>query len=149
MLDHRRMAYAYVSEAVGDLAVVEMQMFSDASETYPLVVVGTSPPAYVANGPLGGAHRFAITCAVYGTDLEETWSLALTIEQRIHALYAERFVTDYGGITHINRARSLRPNAVSLGELSPTDDAYRFDFDIYVTARAPVAGGTATTTNEE
>lgn len=141
MLDHMRMAYAYVSEAVGDRAIVEMQLMPDSADTYPLVVVSTSPPSYVRNGPLGAAHQFRLYCSVYGRDVIETWDLALEIEHNIQSLYQRRFTTPYGGITHISRVASSRPNRVPPSYGDPTDDTIRVDFDFYVTARAPVASG--------
>lgn len=133
ILDHLRLAYAYVSAAVGDAATVEMQLWPDAPTNLPLVVVSTSTPIPLSNGPRELGARFDIVCSVYADDLPEAYDLARHVHAECHRLWRGSYRTDYGGIAHIDR-NSTRPQRVVLDIES--DDAHRFDFDLDVTARS-------------
>lgn len=130
--DHLRLAYAYITEAVGDLATVEMQLWPDDPDRLPLVVVSTSVPAPLGNGPRDLGARFDIVCSVYAEGVEAAYDLARRVHHNCHQLWRGGYRTDYGGIAHIDR-NSTRPHRVALDIES--GGAYRFDFDLGVVAR--------------
>lgn len=139
MLDHVRLAYAYVADAVGDKATVEMQTWPDSANHLPLVVVGTSAPVTLVNGPRAQAMSFQIVVSVYDEGIEAAYDLARYITKRLYALWRVGHTTAYGGITYIDRD-STYPERITSSYRQPvanqleTDDSIRFDLTLNVTA---------------
>lgn len=132
-MDYLRLVYAYVTDAIGDAATVEMQTWGDSTDHLPLVVAGVSAPVTIPNGPRRGGASFDIVLSCYATGITEAYDLALLLERRLYDLYSTGHVTDHGGIAHISAASSTRPERIT-SDLE-ADDSVRFDLTLAVTAR--------------
>ena len=126
------LAYAYAVAAVPDGTTVETQVNADASRRTPHVVIGTSTPRSVNNGPAHLSAEFVINVTAYAENPVEALALARETYAGFHRLWRSRFVTEYGWISSI--LRSSRHPQVTASTLK-ADGISRFDAALHVVAR--------------
>lgn len=130
----RRLAYAYVSDAVNGDATVISRFDPDTPSKMPVVLVDALEPTSIANGR---QELYAADCDVrvscYAVDEDEAYDLALDVWSSVHHLWRSAHATEYGGISLIRR-ESIQPHRVE----SPleNDDSVCYQFVLMIIAQS-------------
>ena len=131
-VDAPALTYALASAVAPEGVRVESQAGPTSVGAMPLVIVGTSAPVAVSNGPEYTSAEFTISVRCYSTNRAEAARLADTMFAGFHRLWRSGVVTEYGWISRIIKP-SQQPTPV-VSDLE-ADDVYRFDCVLNVIAR--------------
>lgn len=121
---------AVVSAPAG--VAVESQLSPASPDALPLVVVSTSAPSSVANGPHESSAAFTVSIRCYSTRRAEALSICDALYGGFVTAWRQGVVTDYGWISRIN-GTSQQPMLVQ-SDLE-ADNVHRFDCVLDVIAR--------------
>lgn len=131
-VDAPALTYALASAVAPEGVQVESQAGATSVGALPLVIVGTSAPAAVSNGPEYTSAEFTISVRCYSSIRDEASRIADDMYAGFHRSWRSGVVTDYGWISRISRA-SQQPTPVE-SDLE-ADDVYRFDCVLDVITR--------------
>lgn len=131
-VDAPSLAYALATLAAPAGVRVESQVDPTAPGTLPLVVVGTSAPVSVVNGPHESSARFSVAIACYSDRRAEASGLADAMFAGFLEAWRTGAATQYGWISRIT-PDSQQPTPVA-SDLE-ADNVYRFDCVIDLIAR--------------
>lgn len=126
------LAYALAVQAAPSGAAVETELTPETPVKLPYVLVSTTAPASLANGPQEAASGFDIVLSCYAETNVAALRLCLETYEGFYRLWRSGTATEHGQISHISR-ESLQPRRVT--SVLANDDAVRYDAVVRVVAR--------------
>ncbi|PWH05195.1 hypothetical protein DEO23_14030 [Brachybacterium endophyticum] len=131
-VDAPSLAYALASTAAADEVRVESQVDPTAPGALPLVIVGTSAPASVPNGPAESSAAFTISLRCYSSRRAQAAQICDAMYRGFFTAWRSGTATPYGWLSRITTT-STQPTPVQ-SDLE-ADNVHRFDCVLDVIAR--------------
>lgn len=131
-VDTSSLAYALAAGAAPGGVRVESQVSPEAAQDLPLVIVGTSAPSSVTNGPHESSAEFTISIRCYSSRRAQAAQICDAMYAGFFTAWRSGTATPYGWLSRIN-GTSQQPTPVQ-SDLE-ADNVHRFDCVLDVIAR--------------
>lgn len=126
------LAYSVASQVAPEGVRVETQVSASDAHSLPLVIVGTSAPSSVLNGPNESSAAFSLSIRCYSTRRAEALEICDSLYGGFVTAWRTGLSTPFGWISRITQD-SQQPHLIQ-SDLE-ADNVYRFDCVLDVIAR--------------
>lgn len=133
LVDALGLAVAVARRAAPEGVRVESAFTLDAAATLPLIVVSTSAPVSVPNGPIDASATFDVVVACYSESRAQAAQVCRQAFRGFVQHWRDGIHTEHGWISRLTNS-SRQP--VQVQSDLEADDVYRFDCVLSLIARA-------------